>query len=167
MCRAPPFEDRVYLDWFLRTLLAHISKYFVSHFSQIEEEAFQTTLRYDLIYAQSSYVYIVIPDLTRPGGANAQGASHATSIVGAISHPLWIYVGGTSSSDGYAPLTSNAYSGQSTSYAFTQPHQQMSGLASAQPAYHTISPSPSYTYAPLSALTLQALASKLPMHPQP
>lgn len=33
-------------------------------------------MRYDLIYAQSSYVYTVIVDLPHPRRANAPGASH-------------------------------------------------------------------------------------------
>ena len=42
-------------------------------------------LKYDLVYAQSGYVYTVLPDLPRPGGANALRASHATNgIVGAL-----------------------------------------------------------------------------------
>ena len=45
-------------------------------------------LKYDLIYAQLGYVYAVLPDLPRPGGANALGASHATDGVdGTLSNP--------------------------------------------------------------------------------
>ena len=39
LCRAPPFEDRVYMDWFLCTLLAPIGKDVASHFPQTEEAA--------------------------------------------------------------------------------------------------------------------------------
>ena len=35
-------------------------------FSSTKEEALQTSLRYDLIYAQLGYVCIVIPDLPHP-----------------------------------------------------------------------------------------------------
>ena len=85
---SPPFEDRVYMDWFLRTLLAPIGKYVASHFPQTEEAALRIALKYDLIYAQSGYVYTVLPNLPRLGGANASGASHSTDgIVGALSHP--------------------------------------------------------------------------------
>ena len=46
-CRDPPFEDRIYLDWFLRSLLAPIGKDVVSpigrdvtsHFPRTKEEA--------------------------------------------------------------------------------------------------------------------------------
>jgi len=51
MCRAPEFEDHVYMDWFLRSILAPIGKDISSHFPQSEEEALQVDLKYDLIYA--------------------------------------------------------------------------------------------------------------------
>lgn len=87
-------------------------------------------MRYDLIYAQSGYVYTVILDLPHPGGANAPGASHgAEGIIEDISHPSqythqsYGYLqGGTSSSNSYASPTSNVYLGKSTSYEFTHPH---------------------------------------------
>ena len=76
------------MDWFLRTLPAPIGKDVASHFPQTEEASLQIAVKYDLIYAQSGYVYIVLPDLPRPGGANAPGASHSTNgIVGALSNP--------------------------------------------------------------------------------
>ena len=76
------------MDWFLRSLLPPIGKYVASHFPQTKEAALQIALKYDLIYAQSGYVYTVLPDLPRPSGANAPGASHsADGIVGALSHP--------------------------------------------------------------------------------
>ena len=88
MCDGPSFEDCVYLDWFLRTLLTPIAKDVTSHFPQTKEAALQTALRYDLIYAQSSYVYTIIPNIPHPGAANSLGASHATDgIIGDISHP--------------------------------------------------------------------------------
>ena len=55
----------------------------MSHFPHTKEESLQTALRYDLIYAQSSYVYTVILDFPCPGSANAAGESHgANGIVG-------------------------------------------------------------------------------------
>ena len=75
------------MDWFLHFLLPPIGKDVASHFPQTKEAALQIALKYDLIYAQSGYVYTVLPDLPRPGGANAPGASHsADGIVGALSH---------------------------------------------------------------------------------
>ena len=69
MCRAPTFDDHVYMDWFLRIIFPSIGKYVTSHFPQTEEEALQVALKYDLIYAQSSYVYTVyriFPNLVVP-----------------------------------------------------------------------------------------------------
>ena len=75
------------MDWFLPSLLAPIGKDVSSHFPQIEEATLQIALKYDLIYAQSGYVYTILPDLPRPGGANAPGASHSIDgIIGALSH---------------------------------------------------------------------------------
>ena len=48
------------MDWFLRSLLPPIGKYFASHFPQTEEATLQIALKYDLIYAQSGYVYTVL-----------------------------------------------------------------------------------------------------------
>ena len=76
------------MDWFLRSLLPAIGKDVASHFPQTKDTALQIALKYDLIYAQSGYVYTILPDLPRPGGANAPRASHATDgIVGALSYP--------------------------------------------------------------------------------
>lgn len=74
----------------------------------------QVALKFDLIYAKSCYVYIVIHDLPRPGAANAPGASRIMDgIVGTTSHPqkyatpLMSYAppeGGTSSSYNYPSM---------------------------------------------------------------
>ena len=77
MCRAPEFKDRVYMDWFIRLVLAPITNDVTSHFSQSEEETLQIALKFDLIYAQLDYVYTVIPDLAQPSIANMLGESHA------------------------------------------------------------------------------------------
>lgn len=88
MCRAFEFEDHLYMDWFLRTLLSPIGKYVTSHFPQTEEEDLQKTLKYDLIYSQLGYVYIFLPGLPQLGAINVSGASHATnSIIRYLSHP--------------------------------------------------------------------------------
>lgn len=71
MCSSPSCTDLVYFKWFLRTLLVPIDKDFTSHFPQIEEESLETSLRYDLVYGQSGYVYTIIPDLPHLGGSNA------------------------------------------------------------------------------------------------
>lgn len=83
------FKDHVYRDWFLRNLLSPIDKYVACHFPQIEEESLQTYLRYDLIYVQSGYIYVVISNLPHPRGGNAMGESDITNgIIGTLSHPL-------------------------------------------------------------------------------
>ncbi len=41
---------RVYMDWFLRSLLAPIDKYVASNFPKSKEEAIQVALKFDLIY---------------------------------------------------------------------------------------------------------------------
>jgi len=84
----PPFEDHVYLEWFPRSILSPIGKHVVSHFPRTEEEALQTTLRYDLIYSKSSYVYTSIPDLPHLGSANTLGASHVIDVSLDLFHTL-------------------------------------------------------------------------------
>ena len=51
LCQSPTFEDCVYMDWFLRSLLPPIGKDVASHFPQTEEAALQLVLKYDLISA--------------------------------------------------------------------------------------------------------------------
>ena len=67
-----------YMHWFLHSLLPPIGKDVASHFPQTEEAALQIALKYDLIYAQSGYVYTVLPNLPRPSGTNTPGEPHAT-----------------------------------------------------------------------------------------
>ena len=73
------------MDCILRSLFPSIGKDVESHFPQTKEEALQVALKYDLIYAQSRYVYTILPDLPRPGDAKAPGTSHATDgIIGTL-----------------------------------------------------------------------------------
>ena len=110
-------------------------------FLKTEEATLQIALKYDLIYAQSGYVYIVLPDLPRPGGANALGASHATAgIIGALSHlythPPMGYgfpQEGVISSNTFPPLGS-MYPGYNMPPPF------------AQPIYHNVTQPPYYLY---------------------
>ena len=65
LCQSPTFEDRVYMDWFLRSLLPPIEKDVASHLPQTEEAALQLALKYDLIYAQTDIFipfYLISPD---------------------------------------------------------------------------------------------------------
>ncbi len=151
------------MDSFLRFLLGLIGKYVSSHFPYFKEDALQVALKYNLIYAQSRYVYTIIPNLTRPGAANAMGESHAIDgIIGSISHPphppyLQPHMsygqpqGGTSSTYTYPPLApshGNPYQCPSTSYPYPHPHQSMPGLAITSPSYPNVSTNYLYPYAP-------------------
>ena len=76
------------MDWFLKTLLPPIAKDVASEHPQSEEEAILKAQQYDLIYAQSGYLYTVILDAPYVGTSyrDAPGASHATDgIIGSVS----------------------------------------------------------------------------------
>ena len=78
----------IFLDWFLKTLLPSITKDIASGHPQSEEEAILKAQQFDLIYAQSGYLYTVIPDAPRPSTSyrDAPGAFHAVDdIIGSIS----------------------------------------------------------------------------------
>ena len=119
-----------------------IRKYVASHFPQTEEATLQIALKYDLIYAQTSYVYIVLPDLPRPSDSHTLGAPHAVdSTVGAISHT-------------YAqPPMGYGFPGEggSTSGTFSPPGSTSLGygmplLLAQPPTYHTITQPLYYLY---------------------
>ena len=55
-------DDRILLDAFLSTLLPPISKDMVSQCPQTKEESILMAQQFDLIYAQSGYLYTIIPD---------------------------------------------------------------------------------------------------------
>ena len=114
------------MDWFLHTLLASIGKYVASHFPQTEEAALQIALKYDLIYAQSGYVYTILPDLPKPDGPNGSGTSHSSDgIIGALSH--------TSAQ----PLPGHGFPpGASPSSTFSPPSSMYSGYGMPSPFAH-------------------------------
>jgi hypothetical protein len=77
------------LDWFLRSLVSLLGKDVASTFPQSEEEAISKAQQYDLIYAQSGYLYTVLPDLPKPTpfGQDKPGMSHsADGLIGATTH---------------------------------------------------------------------------------
>ena len=81
-------DDRICLDWFLKTLLPPIAKDVASEHPQSEEEAILKAQQFDLIYAQSGYLYTIIPDAPRPNTSywDALGESHAADdIIGLVS----------------------------------------------------------------------------------
>ena len=151
------------MDWFLRSLLPPIGKDVASHFPQTKEAALQLALKYDLIYAQTGYVYTVLRDLPRPGGANDLGASHSTDgIVGALSHlyaqpPMGYGLPprGTSTSSTFPPPGS-MYVDYNMPSPFTQPL-----------FYHTVTQPPYYLYPQPGAPTPPALAPPPPLPSQP
>ena len=81
-------DDKIFLDWFLKTLLPPIAKDVASERPQSEEEATLKAQQFDLIYTQSRYLYTVIPNAPRPSTSyrDALGASHAVNgIIGSVS----------------------------------------------------------------------------------
>ena len=70
-------DNKIFLDWFLETFLPPISKDVASKRPQSEEEAILKAQQFDLIYAQSGYLYTIIPDAPRPSTSfrNALGES--------------------------------------------------------------------------------------------
>jgi hypothetical protein len=77
------------LDWFLKSLVSILAKDVASTFPQSEEEAISKAQQFDLIYAQSGYLYIVIPDAPRPVpfGQDKPGMSHMVDgLIGTMTH---------------------------------------------------------------------------------
>jgi hypothetical protein len=73
----------------LRSLVALLGKDVASTFPQFEEEAISKAQQYDLIYAQSGYLYTVLPDLPKPMpfGQDKPGMSHsADGLIGTTMH---------------------------------------------------------------------------------
>ena len=81
------------MDWFLKTFLLPITKDVASERPQSKEEAILKAQQFELIYAQSGYLYTVILDAPRPSTSyhDAPGASHTVDgIIGSVSqqpHP--------------------------------------------------------------------------------
>jgi hypothetical protein len=65
LCKEETTKEQC-LDWFLKSLISVLSKYVASTFPQTEEGAISKDQEYDLIYAHSGYLYIIIPDASRP-----------------------------------------------------------------------------------------------------
>jgi hypothetical protein len=187
LCKAKTTKQQC-LDWFLRSLVSLLGKDVASTFPQSEEEAISKAKKYDLIYAQSGYLYTVLPDLPKPVpfGQDKPGMSHlANRLIGNSTHhgpqhqqpPMY----GT-------PQYPLAYGG--TSYYPPPPYQQpypvampspISGPPSAPPlhppiqtsfgtpstsAYHT-SESTTPSYVPYRLLSPQNPYFPFPGPPQP
>jgi hypothetical protein len=130
LCKAETTKQQC-LDWFLRSLVALLGKDVASTFPQSEEEAISKAQQYDLIYAQSGYLYTVLPDLPKPVpfGQDKPGMSHsADRLIGATMHhspqpqPPLMY--GT-------PQYPPTYGG--TSYYPPPPYQQLYPVATPPP----------------------------------
>ena len=81
-------DDRIFLDWFLKTLLPPIEKNVASEDPQSKEEAILKAQQFDLIYAQSRYLYAVILDAPHlcTSYRDAPRESHAENgIIGLVS----------------------------------------------------------------------------------
>ena len=79
----------IFIDKFLKTLIPPITKDITFERPQIEEEAILKAQQFDLIYAQSGYLYTIIPDAPRAGTSyqDAPGESHGVDgIIGFVSH---------------------------------------------------------------------------------
>ena len=82
-------DDMIFLDWFLKNFLPPIAKDVASECPQSKEEAILKSQQFDLIYAQSRYLYTIITN-TRHAYTfyrDASGESHvAYGIIGSVSH---------------------------------------------------------------------------------
>jgi hypothetical protein len=88
LCKAETTKEQR-LDWFLKSLVFVIAKDVASTFPQTEEEAIIKAQQFDLIYAQSGYLYIVLHDAPRPipFGQDKPGMSHAVDgLIGSMMH---------------------------------------------------------------------------------
>ena len=80
----PPFL----LDLFLKSLQPTITKDVYNSMPQSEEEVILKSQHFDLIYAQSGYLYTVLPDASQHQSLDppVAGMSHSTDgIIGSIS----------------------------------------------------------------------------------
>ena len=88
-------DDRIFLDWFLKTLPPPIAKDVTSKRPQTKEEAILKAQQFDLIYAQSIYLYTIIPDAPCAGTSyrDAPRESHdVDDIIGSVSHQSQLHV---------------------------------------------------------------------------
>jgi hypothetical protein len=88
LCKEETTKEQ-HLDWFLKSLVSVIAKDVASTFPQSEEEAISKAQQFDLIYAQTGYLYTVSPDAPRPKpfGQDKPGMSHtADGLIGSMNH---------------------------------------------------------------------------------
>ena len=122
-------DDWIFLDWFLKSLLPIIAKDVASERPQSEEEAILKAQQFDLIYAQSGYLYTIIPNA--PHGDSSQqdapGASHAADgIIGRVSsHPQPFSI--ARPTPGPDPSRATSQSGATNPYAPMTHHHHSHG----------------------------------------
>jgi hypothetical protein len=77
LCKVETTKEQL-LDWFLKSLIPVIAKNLASTFPQSEGEAINKAQQFDLIYAQSGYLYTIFLDATipLPFGQDKHGVSH-------------------------------------------------------------------------------------------
>jgi hypothetical protein len=88
LCKSETTKEQC-LDWFLRSLVSILAKDVASTFLQTEEESINKAQQYDLIYAQSGYLYTVLPDTPRtiPFNQDKPGMSHSVDgLIGTTTH---------------------------------------------------------------------------------
>jgi hypothetical protein len=77
------------LDWFFRSPVPLLTKYVSTTFPQNEYEAITKAQYFDLIYAQSRYLYTILPYAPHPlpFGQDKPGTSHTTNgLIGSMTH---------------------------------------------------------------------------------
>jgi hypothetical protein len=88
LCKEETTKEQ-HLDWFLKLLISVIAKDVASTFPQTEEESINKAQQFDLIYAQSGYLYTMLPDAPRtiPFSQEKHGMSHtANGFIGFVMH---------------------------------------------------------------------------------
>lgn len=125
-------DDSILLDWFLKSLLYPIAKDVAQSMPQTEEEVILTAKKFDLIYAQSGYLYTVIPDApcNRSTDLDKPRASHAADgVIRSIAHGPANHFSGASTSYNQNPygysMYCNHYGGPNPSY-YQNPYRQPS-----------------------------------------
>jgi len=78
-------DDHIFLDWLFKSLLPIIAKDVASEHLQTKEEAIMRDQQYYLIYAQSGYLYTIIPGGTNSSSRDQPEASHSSDgVIGMI-----------------------------------------------------------------------------------
>jgi len=77
LCKAETTKEQC-LELFLKSLVSIIAKDIASPFPHLKHESINKAQQFDLIYAQSGYLYTVLPDAPRPipFGHEKPGMSH-------------------------------------------------------------------------------------------